>query len=375
MRILIDFTQIPLKKVGVGVYALHTFTEMLKRYNKDEFYLLVQDDDKELLNFQEFGTHVKLLKVKSRLFRKLPLRFFLEQFLIPYHSLKHKVDVIHSLHYSYPLMPLKAKKVITIHDLTFFVYPELHTPVKRHFFKWFIKKAAKSHNEIICVSESTAQDLMKYVTEYNCEINTIPLASEIPDLGTLMDVDISEFRIPDKYILFIGTLEPRKNIDGLIRAYASIKDSVRHKLVIVGKKGWFYDSIFRLVEQYNLQDRVVFTGFVSENQKFRLLQRADVFVYPSYYEGFGLPVLEAIQMGIPTVTSNVSSLPEVGGDGALFVSPDNITEMSDAIMTLINNPDERSRLMEAGKRHAKCFSWENTAVSTHELYEKIVKKE
>ncbi len=368
MKILIDFTQIPINKVGVGVYALRTFPLMFKKHPQDNFIVLVQDDDTELLQLNKLGSNIKIIKIKSKLFRKLIFRFLLEQIFIPLISRKFHCDIIHSLHYSYPLIKTKAKKVITIHDMTFFLFPELHTLPKRHFFKWFITKAVNSNNNIICVSNSTANDIKSFYPNYKSRIKVIPLASDIYTENELANVDINKFKLPEKYILFIGTLEPRKNIEGLLRAFAKIKNDTDLNLVIVGKKGWFYEKIFDIIHNENIADRVILTGFVSELEKYKILQQCTIFIYPSFYEGFGLPVLEAISMGKPTITSNVSSLPEVGGDGVIFIDPNDINNIGEKLLCLINNPELQYELIRKGYAQSQKFCWEKTAEKTFDFY-------
>lgn len=372
MNILIDFTQIPIKKVGVGVYALKTFTEMFNTNNEDQFYAIVQDDDSEL-DFE--SDNVKTIKVRARIFRSLIARLFLEQLYIPFLSKKYKIDVIHSLHYSYPLLRTRARKVITIHDLTFFIYPHLHQFIKRYYFRWFIKKASLDrNNNLICVSQSTLEDLNKYIPENKSHNYVVPLACEELKDQTLYTIT-NDFNIERPYILFIGTLEPRKNIEGLIKAYAQLKERTKYQLVIVGKKGWYYDTIFNLINEKKLVNDIVFTSFVNDHQKYCLLKNSSLFVYPSFYEGFGLPVLEAISMGIPTITSNISSLPEVGGDACLLVDPNDITQLSQSIHRVLTDTDLRKSMILKGYYQANKFSWELTAQKTIEIYRNFNDKE
>lgn len=365
MKVLIDFTQIPIKKVGVGVYAKETFSRLLKNIDKnDVFYLLLQDD--EFMFEDLYSSNCVAITVKNKWFRKLPFRFLLEQFYIPTLVKKYKIDLIHSLHYSFPLINMKCKRVITIHDLTFFIYPRLHTFVKRHFFKWFIKQSCKTNNILICVSESTAKDLDKFIPKAKDIRMVIPLA-----VSTNYNINnnvLNQFGVNSEYILFIGTLEPRKNIDKLIEAYYRCKNKDKYKLVIVGKKGWYYDSIFKRIKEFGLENQVIFTGFVTENEKWNLLYNATLFVYPSYYEGFGLPILEAMIMGIPVITSNVSSMPEVAGKAAILINPNDVEEISLAIDTVLNDKNRQNHMKDLGIKQANNFTWDNTAKLTMDVY-------
>ena len=368
MNILIDFTQIPKQKVGVGVYALETFKRLFKNSSGHNYFCLVQNDDEELITI--FGSY-NILKVKSTLCRNFLCRFILEQSYIPYLCKKYDIDIIHSLHYSFPIcVPKKTKRVVTIHDLTFFIYPKLHVFVKRYYFRFFIKLACRNVNSVICVSNSTKEDLFKYVKHINAAVEVIPLAATIPQIN-FEDICItkSKFRIKDKYILFIGTLEPRKNIVTLIKAYAkSNKVNSQYQLVIVGKKGWYYQEIFDLLNLLQLNDKVVLTGFVSSTEKFALLSSASLFVYPSIYEGFGLPVLESLGLGIPTITSNISSLPEVAGEAAILIDPTSVEILCHAINTCLFDGETIEFLKRESIKQFGKFSWEETAKKTIQVY-------
>lgn len=370
MKVLVDLSQIPCQKVGVGVYACETFKRILAMNNEDEFYVILQDDDKDLENI--LPTACKIF-ISSRVFRIFIFRFLLEQIYIPYLCLKYKIDIIHSLHYSFPLLCYWVKKIVTIHDLTFFIYPEVHTRVKRYFFRYFIILACRLSDAIICVSESTRNDLAKYINDVKAKVYVVPLAVSTLKIS---EVDVKSVRdkygIVGDYILFIGTLEPRKNVCNLLKSFGTNDNlSSNYQLVLVGKKGWYYQSMFGMIRQLNIEKSVIMPGFVTEKEKFSLLSAASVFVYPSIYEGFGLPVLEAISYGIPTVTSNVSSLPEVAGDAALLVNPDKVEDLSRAIEVILTNNLLQAELKLKSVKQANKYSWENTAKQTIGIYHSL----
>ncbi len=367
MNILIDLTQIPKQKVGVGVYAIETF-KRLPNSNNCEYYFLVQDDDDDIATI--FASR-NLIKVNSKIYRNFFFRFFFEQFFIPHICSKYKIDILHSLHYSFPLFTHRQlKKIVTIHDLTFFIYPYLHTFIKRYYFRFFTQLACRYANSIICVSNSTRNDLYKYVKHINAQINVIPLAANLPVIEQKTVRDVKEkFGVKGKYLLFIGTLEPRKNITTLIKAYAnSYKVNKEYQLVIVGKKGWYYHEIFDLLKSLELGNKVVLTGFVSSAEKFTLLSSCSLFIYPSIYEGFGLPVLEALGYGLPVITSNVSSLPEVVGDAAILINPSSVDELTHAIELCLFDKKVSATLKETAYKQFEKFSWENTAFKTEYVY-------
>jgi glycosyltransferase involved in cell wall biosynthesis len=376
VKILIDFTQIPTKKAGVGVYALNLIKHLSLIDDDFHCYVLVQDDDTSLDDID--NSTVSIIKVKARLFRNFILRALLEQLYIPCLAFKLRVNVVHSLHYSFPLF-LTAKKVVTVHDMSFFKYSKLYEPAKVFYFKTFIKMSSLLVDKIICVSESTRKD---YVSKFDSARNKTEViyhacSNEFtPNTPNIDDRAVSsvksKYGIDSKYFLFIGTLEPRKNITAIIKAFDRFNNqNSNYKLVMVGKKGWYYKEIFELVKRLDLSDRIIFTGFIPEKEKPSLLVGATAFIYPSIYEGFGIPVLEAIACGTPTVTSNVSSIPEVAGDAALLVNPENSDEIFVAINKIVNDPDLRRDLKMRSLRQAEKFSWNNTAKETLVVYKDI----
>lgn len=361
-KILIDLTQIPINKVGVGVYALQTFYRIITQDKQNQYYLVIQDDDQDLLEI--FTNSSQVIRVHSKLFRHFPLRILLEQIYLPWLILRHKIDIIHSLHYSFPFFSFHAKRVVTIHDMTFFLFPNLHTKIKRFYFQKFIQLSTRFVDQIICVSESTACDLKTLFPKIKPKIiSVIPLACSLPK-----NIQPSPYKNP--YITFIGTLEPRKNIETLIKAFALGKFD-QYKLIIVGKKGWFYKDIFRLTHQLGLEDKIIFTGFVTEDQKFAILRSASLFVYPSLYEGFGLPVLEALSLNVPTITSNISSLPEIAGNAAILVDPHSVKDLNNAMHEILDDEKSRSVLLSRAQTQAAKFNWDKTAAQTIKVYNSL----
>jgi glycosyltransferase involved in cell wall biosynthesis len=369
MKILLDLTQIPLEKVGVGIQVLNILKYISKNCIKGQYFAIIQNDDKILLNL--CFPNVIVLPVNAKIFRHLFLRLLLEQIYIPFLILKYRVDVVHSFHYSFPLIKFWAKRIITIHDLTFFLYPELHIPIKRYYFCYFIKMATTSKNKLICVSKSTADDLKKIFPKCNSSIYIISPAKEASPVVEHFELISRKFNINKPYILYMGTLEPRKNIERLIDAYASIEQKINCDLYLVGKKGWYYNSIFEKVGKLNLEDRIIFTGFVTEEEKFSLLKNCLFFVYVSIYEGFGLPVLEALNEGKAVITSNISSMPEVAGNAAILVNPYNISQIAENMLKLTTDSKFRNSFSSKAIEQASKYTWENTAQETIKIYNNI----
>lgn len=371
MRILIDCSQIPKNKSGVGNYAVNLIREIARNDKVNIYFVLLQSDEEAFDEIQNEKFH--RIYVKSRVFRKLFFRFLLEQFFIPFFLLARRIDLVHSLHYSFPLITFGRKTVVTVPDMTYFLMPMNHTFIKRHYFRLFIMLAAIFATRIIAISQSTQRDFLNRFYDAEGKVATIPLGRPNLDIRRACNkkpgTQDSKLGLNEEYILFIGTLEPRKNLKTLIQAYHRlIQEGPVGPLVVVGGRGWGYDAIFRLISNLELEKKIIFTGFIDELEKFNLLQKATVFVYPSLYEGFGIPVLEALSLGVPTITSNVSSMPEVAGDAALLVNPFSVGELTNALKELLTNPFLRKELYSKGIEQASKFSWEKASLATIATY-------
>ena len=373
LNILIDTTCITRKKAGVGIYAKNLVHHILSSNSDIRLYLLVQDDDPDF-DYSE-RSQVTVIIVPARIFRFVPLRLLLEQLFIPFLVVKHKISIVHSLHYSFPLLHPGAKQVVTFHDMTSFTMREVHVPLKALYYRFFIRAAIRLADKLIFVSHSAQQDCaaMFHLRKQTGTVIHLGKADTFtPSLASRAAVR-HKYNLPPIFLLYIGTIEPRKNLVRLVSAFASIsnlqKDCV---LVIAGMKGWMYEDLFKKVRDLNIESRVIFTGFVSEEDKLDLIQAATVFVYPSLYEGFGIPVLEAMACGIPTITSNISSLPEIAGNAALLVDPTREDEIAAALNRLLSSPDLRRDLSKKSILQAALFTWDKTATLTMNTYRSLV---
>jgi len=390
MKIAIDLTQLSSDKTGVGIYAVNLVREMCKLNTisrKFHFFFFVQDDDDELIRLlNEFDKAKKnaIIPVKSSVFRKMLPRLFFEQIILPHQCRKADVHLIFSTHYTIPYFT-RIKRVVAFHDMTFYLFPKLHEGIKKFYFKTLIPLSIRKSSAIITVSESTKRDMLSRFKRLD------PDKLEVIHHGVTLfkekekDLDRTWKKVMGKhglaereYFLFVGTLEPRKNIIGIVRAFHHMRQTdemyKRYKLVIVGKKGWFYNEIFETVKKLQLEEAVIFTGYVREEEKQALLLKAFLFVYPSFYEGFGIPILEAMAGGVPVITGNVSALPEVAGGAALLVNPHHWQEISTAMLKLLSDRVLYEKLSQKGLERAGEFSWEKTAGKTMDLFEKLIAK-
>ncbi len=271
----------------------------------------------------------------------------------------------------------KTRLIVTVHDLSFERYPETFS-VKRRFWHIFInpKKICERADKIITVSESSKNDIMDLygITAKKIKVIYSGVSDRFKAIsrndGNLIRVK-EKYQLPYKFILYLGTIEPRKNIKGIIRAYGQLRKDVAgdeklkelldYKLVIAGSVGWLSVKIFSEIEKSEFRDNIKVINFVDDVDKEFVFNLASLFIYPSFFEGFGFPVLEAMSCGVPVVTSNSSSLPEIAGDAAILVDPDKPQEICDAMKDVLINGELRSKLIERGLVRSKEFSWQKTA--------------
>lgn len=370
-RILIDLTQIPKQKTGAGIYALNLIKEISHAKSPQKYFVTIQDDDLEMAS--AISSSMEVIKINSKIFRFLPFRLIFEQILLPIILLFNKIDIVHSLHYSFPLFSFFAKKIVTVHDLTFFKYPQFHLTFKRIYFKTFLILTPLFVNRIIVVSESTKRDLIRYTNTRSDRIGVIHLGcNSINDkLVTEKKINniVEKYRLPSKFLLYLGMIEPRKNIISLLKAFSIIRPTKPdYSLVIAGSNGWHYQDVYEMVKQLNLSDYVFFTGYVKEEDKLALIKGSKIFIYPSIYEGFGLPVLEAMSLGVPTITGNGSSLQEIAGGGAILVDIKSPKKIGQSILFLLNTPKAYHSMSNMSKSISLNYSWSKTARLTMRQY-------
>jgi glycosyltransferase involved in cell wall biosynthesis len=301
------------------------------------------------------------------------VRIVWEQLIQPLAARRAGLDLLHGMAGVGPLGS-GCPFVVTIHDLSFLFYPQSFRPLNRFYLKLFARLSARRARRVIAVSESTKRDAVKQYGVTPEQVDVVYNGVD-PAFRPLPTDQVSAFRadrgLPEQFILFVGTLEPRKNIARLIQAYAQLPGA-RPPLIFVGGKGWFYDEIFALVERLNLGAEVHFAGYVPTDDLPWWYNAADLFVYPSLYEGFGLPPLEAMACGTPVVTSTASSLPEVVGQAGLLVDPADTEGLAVAMEQCLTDADLRARMKAMGLARAAVFSWRETARRTVDSYRRAV---
>jgi glycosyltransferase involved in cell wall biosynthesis len=299
-----------------------------------------------------------------------------EQFTLPKLLRQRQIDVFHSPANVLPeLLPRGCKGVVTLHDLAFLRYPHVLTRAKSIYHRAFTTRSLKRAALIIANSDSTKRDAIELVGIAPERIQTVYLCIDARFSHVIIDEEIASFRqrsgLEGGYILYLGTLEPRKNIPALLEAYARLRSERQRteKLALVGGKGWLYDEIFKQAQSLGLESNMLFTGFVSDADQLLWYRAASAFVYPSLYEGFGLPVSEALACGIPVVTSNVSSMPEAGAGLALTVDPGDIEGLAGAMFQALTDEHLRQRCRNEAAAVAAQFSAKRMVEQTIAAFE------
>lgn len=295
-------------------------------------------------------------------------------------ALSRDLDLLHGLAFAAPLASA-CPTVVTVHDLSFLRFPKAFRPFNRLYLSVMTRLSVRRAARVIAVSESTRQDVITLCGVPGDRVVVVP--NGVTDEFCPADsAEVAEFRrqkgLPQRFILFVGTLEPRKNIVRLLEAYAlwrktaGVTTPLAPALVIAGAKGWYYETIFARVHALGLTSDVIFPGFVPDAELPWWYRAAELFVYPSLFEGFGLPVLEAMASGIPTITSNASSLPEVVGDAAQLVNPEDTAALALALGRVLADPELAREMCAAGLRQAALFSWTRTAAETAAVYHAVL---
>ena len=383
MKILFDGRSVGSveKLTGVGQYSSNLIKNLqyIDSSNTYEFFFT---GIKDVYNFnlykQVLGLNIRNVKIPNKVLNLLSS--FTGKTLLPLDIFLGSPDIIHSLA---PLIFLsgvsKSKLIVTVHDLTFLVHPETHIPITLEINKT-IHKTLKSADAIIADSMATKKDIIRLIGINEKKIYVIPLAAreEFKPVNNKFVINEAKkkFHINGSYIIFLGSLEPRKNIVRLLKAYSDLKSKkkIKEKLVIVGQKGWLYNPIFSEVRANKIESDVIFTDYIPTSDVVKLINGAKLLIYPSIYEGFGLPILEAMACGTPVITSNISSMPEAGGDAAYYINPLNVSSISEGLLTVLNSRSLQRELSKKGLIQARKFSWEKTAKQTLSVYKELLTK-
>lgn len=362
---------------GVSRYIRYLLTQIARQPGDHTYTIFVNGQDV----IEQLEQHPQITFIAAPWPESKPAaRIAWEQLILPKLVRQHQIDVLHSpVNVRPERLPTRCASVVTIHDLAFLRFPHVLTPAKRLYHQTFTLRSLKRATLLVTVSESTKRDVHELVGIPYERIQPIyPCIDERfsnVSIEDKLDTFREKYGVAEGFILYLSTLEPRKNIATLIDAYAQLRQQhhIREKLVLAGGKGWLYDTIFARVRQLGLEEEVLFPGFVSDSEQALWYKSASVFAYPSLYEGFGIPVAEALACGTPVVTSNVSSLPEAGAGLALCIDPHDVNALSAALYQALTDQTLRERCQHQAAMVTQKFSAQTMAEKTIAAYEQAAK--
>lgn len=389
MKIGVDCSLVLPESVGVGQYTFNLVKALLQ-LNAPEKYLLYPifyyiRDPRFYLNQAPFPKSRKLQIAYQNLPQKFALKLWAGQVPIlrrfPYleeYLRLGTAPIIHSTTFCAPKFHTKRRLVVTIYDVSFVTNPECHTPENINHCLKGTQDAIERADAILVISENTKADLINLLGADERKITVTHLGADaifqkVADPATLARC-AEKYHLPENYILFVGSLEPRKNVASLIGAYSKLPPSLRkaYKLVIAGGSGWLNSQIYEKLQALKLEEDTQFIGYVEQEDMPALFTQASLFVYPSLYEGFGLPVLEAMSCGTPTITSNISSIPEITGtDGAILINPQDEDELASRMAEVLDSSTLARSLSQRGLDRSKLFSWHQCALQTLNVYRSL----
>lgn len=375
MHVAVDISPAVHHHAGLGTYSHELLSALIACDPADEFtafYYSTHDDQRP---------DRPLDRVPAKVVR-LPAKPWRMSVLLAYFSRTNMdrwlpgCDVFHATDHLLPPL-LKPRSVFTVHDLIFRFFPEYHLPLNRWYLGLMLPRFIQRADAVIAVSESTRRDVMRLMRISSDKITVVyegvnAAFRPLRDQAKLEEVR-ARYNLPPRFILYLGTIEPRKNLLTLLEAYLALVRRVESipSLVIAGRKGWLFQPVFDRVHALGLEERVRFTDFIQSDDTPALMNAADLFVFPSLYEGFGLPPLEAMACGIPVICSNASSLPEVVGDGGLLTDPRDVTGWASAMERVLADRRLGAELAARGMTQAGKFTWDRAAKETVSVYRRV----
>jgi glycosyltransferase involved in cell wall biosynthesis len=373
------------RRTGVEEYTLGLLNNLFTIDKKNDYILFLSGAKKPRFNFSVFSQY-KNVKIKHLKISNKVLNFFFWYLNWPkIDELAGKADVVFIPNIIFGAVSEKTKLVVTIHDLSFERHPEFFS-LKRRWWHIFInaRKICRRADRIIAVSDSTKNDLVDLYGVPEEKIRTVYNAIsknfKVVDRNSAELVRIKKkYGLPYKFILFLGTIEPRKNISGLIKAYEALQkyakknnleEIEKYNLIITGESGWKNEKIFLEINNSEFKNKIKIINSIPDEDKVYLYNLASLFVYPSFFEGFGFPPLEAMACGTPVIASNNSSLPEIIGEAGILIDPDKPEEIFKAIKEIITKRELRENLIQKSLQKTREFSWQKTAREVLKMFEK-----
>jgi glycosyltransferase involved in cell wall biosynthesis len=378
MRIAIDYTAAIRQGAGIGNYVRDLVDALLAQDSKNQYTLLTSGRPTRERPFPK----AENVRARSIIIPDRYLNILWYRWRLPLHAtfFTGQVDIYHGPDFVLPPINGKVCKIVTVHDLAFIEHPEYALPQMVAFLNKVVPEAVGAADVVAAVSQATRQTLIEHLKTPPEKITIIPNGVR-PHFRRITDPILlaatrHKFGLKHPLVLGVGTLEPRKNHSGLIKAFhkaqsAAGKQQRPAMLALAGGPGWLYEETQQLIAKLKLEKKVRFLGRVSELELITLYSMADVFAFPSFFEGFGLPPLEAMACGTPVITSNTSSLPEVVGDAALLIDPHNASELAQAMIRLLEDERLREELRQKGYARAQLFTWPKSASKMLSVYQRL----
>jgi glycosyltransferase involved in cell wall biosynthesis len=370
----VDVTASVQRRAGVGRYAEELIRALVSLNGDDDVRLFYTDQQGRSPSPPLDALSCKTLRWSNRRWRLSAVLSLYSH--IAMDSVVGEADLFHATDHLLPRLSGMGS-VFTLHDLSFLTCPETHLAENRWFLRLMMPAFLRRADAVICISERTRKDALRYYGLDEAKIHVIGEGVDarfkpVMDEERLNDVR-ARYGLPERFILFVGTLEPRKNLVTLLEALRALRGEGRdEKLVVVGRKGWLHEGIFARIRDLGLEGDVVFPGYLADEDLPALYGAATVFAFPSLYEGFDLPPLEAMACGTPVVCSSAASLPEVCGDAALLVAPTDVTALTAALRRALDDSALREDLRARGLRQASRFDWREAAEKTRAVYASVV---
>jgi glycosyltransferase involved in cell wall biosynthesis len=375
MRIALDYTAGIRQPAGIGQYARGLVQTMFKLDTQNEYMMITSG---RATNEHPFPT-ASNVRGRNLYISDRYLNILWYRWRIPVYAniFTGSADIYHGLDFVLPPLLGKVRKIVTVHDLAFLQHPETAVPSLAAYLNKVVPESVALADVVAANSYATRQALIEHYKTPPEKITVIPCGipsyfKRITD-PVILEATRHKFELTHPFILSVGTLEPRKNHLGLIKAFHEVQQGnlSQTQLVIAGGKGWLYEETLHVIEELKLEDKVRFLGRVSDLELITLYSMADVFAFPSFFEGFGIPPLEAMACGAPVITSNTSSLPEVTGDAAIQVDPHDIPALAEAISRLLGDEQLRDDLRQKGYKQVKKYAWPRIARKMLSTYQKL----
>lgn len=369
MRIGIDVSSLPVQLAGVARYVCGLLTALSRLDKTNTYYLFLKNRDRGL--FEHLGSNFNRISIPSL---SRPARVLWQMAAPQKLAQRYDLDVWHSPHYLLPRGLRNVRTVVTFHDMTFFLMPELYSPAKKYFFQWMIRDAIRGADCIVATSRTTREDILKLFGEqYRNKVQQVYSGINGDFQPVRHRERLKQIRAElqaEKIVLFVGTLEKRKNLPMLLQAFRGLIHNGHPdaRLVLAGQRENATSQMLKNIDALSLKDSVIYSGYFPEPQLPALYSAASLVVYPSRYEGFGFPVLEAMACGTPVLTSNNSGMKELAGNEFIQIAPNDVSAWTKKMHTVLSDAQLRRELVDYGLNRVRQFSWHDTAAKMLDIY-------